>query len=194
MEPKWTYSKGEFDGSRSTLFGELPDGYLIEVALEENQDGLLVCVGIKLKAQEDQEVQSGINSTYLQQLGIGEIIRSAREEYVERGGFLEDLASFRESERQTKNWPNPGALGHSDEKYAHLARLYQNAILKGLKNPIDELAKHMNCDRETAASRIAEVRKRDLLTRPPQGQLGGRLTKKAERLLGKNTNRKGRNA
>jgi len=42
----------------------------------------------------------------------------------------------------------------------------------------------MNCDRETAASRIAEVRKRGLLTKPRQGVFGGRLTSKAEKLLG----------
>jgi predicted transcriptional regulator len=57
-------------------------------------------------------------------------------------------------------------------------------------NPIDELAQHMNCDRETASSRIAEARKRGLLTRPKQGVLGGRLTSKAEKLLGIEKGRK----
>ena len=194
MEPRWISYRGEFDGSYSTITGELSDGYLIDVSLQRNEDGLLVCVGMNLRIESNQQINSGINTRYLQELGIGRILNSAREAYVEAGGFLEGLSDFRESEKQIKEWPNPGAKGHTDEKYAHLAKVYENTILRGSKNPIDEMAEYMNCERETAASRIAEARNRDLLTRPLQGQLGGRLTKKAERLLAHSKKGKGKNA
>ena len=182
----WLVGDGKPDvGQPTTFTTETDDGYEISVTLQVNEDGVLVCSGLNIKFKNKKLAPDRpINSRYFQLLGFGEILQSARKKYLELADILNEGYLEMEAERETQDWPYPGATGHTDEKYAYLAYMYVRFIELAKPNPIDVLAQHMNCDRETAASRIAEVRKRGLLTRPRQGVLGGRLTSKAERLLG----------
>lgn len=182
----WSPPDGSPDVGKPTTFTtETDDGYEISVTLQANEDGVLVCSGLNIQFKNKNLVSNRpINSRYFQLLGLGEILQSARNKYLEWAGIINEVYLDMDSERETKDWPYPGATGHTDEKYAYLAYMYVRFIELAKPNPIDELAQHMDCDRETAASRIAEVRKRGLLTRPKQGVLGGRLTSKAEKLLG----------
>jgi len=182
----WSPPDGKPDvGQPTTFTTETDDGYEISVTLQVNKDGVLVCSGLDIQFKNKNLVSDRpINSRYFQLLGLGEILQSARGKYLEWAGIITEVYLDMDSERETQDWPYPGATGHTDEKYAYLAYMYVRFIELAKPNPIDELAQHMNCDRETAASRIAEVRKRGLLTRPRQGVVGGRLTSKAEKLLG----------
>jgi hypothetical protein len=182
----WSPPDGKPDvGQPTTFTTETDDGYEISVTLQVNEDGVLVCSGLDIQFKNKNLVSDRpINSRYFQLLGLGEILQSARGKYLEWAGIITEVYLDMDSERETQDWPYPGATGHTDEKYAYLAYMYVRFIELAKPNPIDELAQHMNCDRETAASRIAEVRKRGLLTRPRQGVLGGRLTSKAEKILG----------
>jgi hypothetical protein len=182
----WSPPDGSPDVGKPTTFTtETNDGYEISVTLQVNEDGVLVCSGLDIQFKNKNLVSDRpINSRYFQLLGLGEILQSARGKYLEWAGIITEVYLDMDSERETQDWPYPGATGHTDEKYAYLAYMYVRFIELAKPNPIDELAQHMNCDRETAASRIAEVRKRGLLTSPRQGVLGGRLTSKAEKLLG----------
>lgn len=192
---QWSFPDGKPDeGGPTTLTTETNDGYQIKVTLQVNDDGVLVCSGLDIQFTEKGAVPNRpINSRYFQLLGLGEILQSAREEYVMWADTLTEVYQDMEAESQTREWPFPGASGHSDEKYAHLAYLYLKLIWQAKPNPIDELAIHMNCDRETASSRLSEAKKRGLLTGPRQGVMGGKLTKKANELIGikkgKNGNR-----
>jgi len=186
----WNYFKGDFDGTKSSMTAVLDDGYSIEVTLQENEDGLLVCTGLSISSQHKRELKNAINSRYLQLMGLGEILKSAREAYREMREVTDEAGAYLDAKKETRNWPNPGSTGHADKKYAQLAFLYSNLVFYGISNPIDELAKHMNCDRETASSRIAEARNRELLTRPSTGSFGGRLTSKARMLIGIERERK----
>lgn len=182
----WSFPDGKPDvGQPTTFTTETDDGYLISVTLQINDDGLLVCSGLDIQFRNKSSApDKPINSRFFQLLGFGQILQSARKEYSQWADTLTEVYQDMEAERETKNWPNPGASGHPDYKYAHLAYLYLRFISQAKLNPIDEIAQHMNCDRETAASRIAEARNRGLLTRPKQGILGGKLTIKAKRLIG----------
>ncbi len=187
----WRPDIGNFDGRPSSLTAETDDGYSITVTMQQNDDGVLVCSGLNVQFQGESKAPSNpINSRYFQLLGLGEILKSARTEYLAWGGVVEEAYQDIESEQETRQWPYPGSAGHPDQKYAHLAYLYVRFVSLGKENPIDELAKHMNCDRETASSRVSEARKRGLLTRPKQGVLGGRLTSKAEKLMNIKASRK----
>ena len=183
---KWSFPDGKPDNGGPTSFTtETEDGYQIKVTLQVNSDGVLICSGLDIQFKnKDKSPDRPINSRYFQLLGFGEILQSAREEYVMWAETLTEVYQDMEAESETRDWPYPGAAGHSDDKYAHLAYLYLKFIGQAKTNPIDELAQHMNCDRETAASRIAEARKRGLLMSPRQGVVGGKLTKKANELLG----------
>lgn len=182
----WSFPDGKPDvGHPTTFTTETEDGYLISVTLQINDDGLLVCSGLDIQFKNKSSAPDRpINSRFFQLLGFGEILQSARKEYLYWADTLTEVYQDMESENETKEWPYPGASGHPDEKYAHLAYLYLRFISLAKPNPIDEIARHMDCDRETAASRIAEARNRGLLTRPRQGNVGGKLTSKAEKLLG----------
>lgn len=189
---KWSFPEGKPDeGGRTTFTTETDDGFVIEVTLQMNSDGVLICSGLNIQFKdEDKAPDRPINSRYFQLLGFGEILQSAREEYVIWAETLTEVYQDMEAESQTRDWPYPGASGHPDEKYAHLAYIYLKFIGQAKSNPIDELAQHMNCDRETAASRVSEARKRGLLTSPRQGVMGGKLTKKANEILGIKKGRK----
>jgi len=181
----WSPPRGRPELEQPTTFTtETDDGYEISVTLQVNADGVLVCSGLDIQYKNKKlSPDRPINSRYFQLLGLGEILQSARQKYLELAGIINESYLDMDSARETQDWPYPGATGHTDEKYAYLAYMYVRFIELAKPNPIDELAQHMNCDRETAASRITEVRKRGLLTRPKQGVLGGRLTSKAEKLL-----------
>jgi hypothetical protein len=182
---EWQVERGNFDGGPNSLTTETADGMSITVTLQQNEDGVLVCSGLNIQVQDQSKAPANpINSRFFQLLGLGEILKSARTEYLLRGDFVEETYQDMESEHQTRDWPYSGSAGHPDQKYAHLAYMYVRFVSLGKENPIDELAKHMNCDRETASSRIAEARNRGLLTRPIQGIVGGRLTSKAKKILG----------
>lgn len=183
---QWSPPYGHPDKGGPTVFStETDDGYEIKITLQRNQDGVLVCSGLEIQfVNKDLAPDRPINSRYFQLLGLGQILQSAREAYLVWADTLTEVYQDMEAERETRDWPYPGPVGHSDEKYSHLAYMYVRFVSLAKDNPIDELAQHMNCDRETASSRIAEARKRGLLTRPKQGVLGGRLTSKAEKLLG----------
>ena len=182
----WSFADGHPDAGQPTTFTtETEDGYEIKVKLQVNEDGVLVCSGLDIQFKNKKlSPDRPINSRYFQLLGLGEILQSARQKYLEWADIINDDNLDMDSARETQDWPYPGATGHTDEKYAYLVHMYVRFIGLAKPNPIDELAQHMNCDRETAASRIAEARKRGLLTRPRQGVVGGRLTSKAEKLLG----------
>lgn len=182
----WSFPDGKPDvGQPTTFTTETSDGFEIKVTLQVNEDGVLVCSGLDIQFKnKNRAPDRPINSRYFQLLGLGEILQSARTEYIYWADILNEVYMDMEAERETRDWPYPGATGHNDEKYASLSYMYVRFIALAKPNPVDELAQHMNCDRETAASRIAEARKRGLLTRPRQGVFGGRLTSKAENLLG----------
>lgn len=183
---KWSFPEGHPDqGLPTTFTTETDDGYEIKVTLQKNSDGVLICSGLDIQyLKKEKAPDRPINSRYFQLLGLGEILQSARNDYLIWADTLTEVYQDMESERETKDWPFPGSIGHSDEKYAHLAYLYVRFVGMAKENPIDELAEHMDCDRETASSRVAEARNRGLLTRPKQGVLGGQLTNKAEKILG----------
>lgn len=181
----WSFPDGRPNYGEPTRFTtETNDGYKIVVTLQQNEDGVLVCSGLEIDfLDKDKAPDRPINSRFFQLLGFGEILQSARKEYLDWASTLDEAYLEMDAERETKEWPYPGPVGHPDEKYAYLAYLYVRFVSLAKENPIDELAQHMDCDRETASSRIAEARKRGLLTRPKQGVFGGRLTSKAEKLL-----------
>jgi hypothetical protein len=182
---EWSFPDGKPDQGLPTVFiTETQDGYQISVTLQKNVDGVVVCTGLNIDAIDKTKApDKTINSRFFQLLGFGEILKSAREAYTEWAKILIDVYQEMESENETREWRYPGPIGHPDSKYAHLAYLYVTLVGKGKENPIDELAKHMDVDRETASSRIAEARNRRLLTRPKKGVLGGRLTSKAVKLI-----------
>lgn len=180
----WYNQDGNFDGRPSSLTADTEDGYSITVTLQSNDDGILVCRGINIQFKDEKRPpEHPINSRFFQLLGLGEILRSARNDYLMWGETLSEAYADIEAEAQIKDWPYPGPVGHSDQKYAYLAYMYCRFISQGKENPIDELARHMDCDRETASSRVSEARNRGLLTRPKQGVFGGRITKKTMQLL-----------
>ena len=153
------------------------------LTLQENSDGILVCTQLDIRFIGKEPPSNPINSRYFQLLGFGDILKSARSYYQSLGESLEEVHQDIESERMTSDWSFPGPIGYPDIKYAHLAYLYTRFVKQGVNNPIDALAEHMKCDRETSSSRVAEARERGLLTRPNQGIFGGKLTKKAKNLI-----------
>ena len=89
-------------------------------------------------------------------------------------------------EREIEDWTAQGPDGFPDKKYAALAYLYVKFVKEGLENPIAAITETFGTDwdKNTWANRIVEARNRKLLTKPKAGRVGGKLTPKAEKVLG----------
>ncbi len=182
----WGNPDGHADGRSTTFTADNGDGYEISITLQENVDGVLVCSGLNIQ-HIDKNVAPDvpINSRFFQLLGFGEILNEVREEYVNWGETLSEIYFEMDIERDLKEWTAQGPSGFPDEKYAALAYLYTKFVRDGLENPITALAEFMNCEKNTASSRVMEARYRGLLSKPKVGTFGGRLTTKCENLLAK---------
>jgi len=77
----------------------------------------------------------------------------------------------------------PGRRRRPDVDYARVAAAYVTACARGSRKPVQEVADSMGEGRDYIRDMLAEARRRELLTSPPPGRPGGRLTAKAEALL-----------
>jgi hypothetical protein len=78
-----------------------------------------------------------------------------------------------------------GRRGHPDRFYAELAARYVAAMETGSKAPVAAVAKKLGhgYTPEYVRDALHRARTRGLLTRPPQGRAGGRLTDKGREAL-----------
>ena len=182
----WGYPEGRPEQGRPTRFKQLlDDGYEIELTLQPNDDGVIVCSGISIQFLESKSKapRVSINSRYFQLLGLGEALSTAREAYSEWAGIIEGVYNEMEIEASLKDWSLLGNQGFPDTKYAEVAYMYLKFVSQGLENPVSALADSFGGDKNTWSSRVLEARNRGLLTKPKSGNFGGKLTIKSEKLL-----------
>ena len=185
----WSTPNGKPDvGDPTTFTTKIEDGYEIAITLQENVDGVLVCSGLDIQFIKKNlgSPANPINSRYFQLLGFGEILASARKAYVEWAEILDEVYTEMDIEREIEDWTAQGPDGFPDKKYAALAYLYVKFVKEGLENPIAAITETFGTDwdKNTWANRIVEARNRKLLTKPKAGRVGGKLTPKAEKVLG----------
>ena len=182
----WGTPNGHCDGRETTFTAENGDGYIISVTLQSNVDGVLVCSGVNIQYKDKSSSPNiPINSRFFQLLGFGEILNEVREYYIEFGNILDEVYREIDLENQLKDWTALGPQGFPDEKYAAVAYMYMKFVREGLENPITALAEFMNCEKNTASSRVMEARARGLLSKPKVGTYGGKLTSKYEDVIKK---------
>ena len=176
---------GHFDGRHSTVKAKIKSGYEVSLTLVRNDDAVLICTGINIEYPENLGIpRQGINSSFLQKLGFGEILLKARETYVEYSDIMSDIREQDLVDELLSDWTPMGPLGFPDEKYAALAWKYEHFVMLGLEQPVTALAEYLESDKTTTSGRIIEARKRNLLTTPKKGNYGGKLTNKGKKLLG----------
>jgi len=176
-----------FKGDKGTLSASISDGYEVELTLERNEDGRLVCSRLLIEYTATKSAPAvPISSRFLQSLGLGEMLKESKEIYLDVGKFVGDRYDKEEKEiyKEIKDWQLTGSAGFEDKKYASVAYLYAEQIMLGNDQPIAYLSELMKCDRETTSSRVVEARKRGLLTKPKHGNVGGVLTKAGLKALG----------
>lgn len=181
----WQAVEGNFDGRISTLYATLEDGYVIEMGLQENEDGVLQCTRLSLKSpNEDKLPDAVLNSRYFQTLGFGDILSSARLAYGEWREVVNEVYEEMEVDRLLNEWKSFGSTEIPDKYYAAIAWKYEKFVLLGLDNPTAALSDFLApLDRATVSSRIVVARNRGLLTKPKIGTFGGKLTIKARKAL-----------
>jgi hypothetical protein len=176
---------GNFDGSLSYLASDLEDGYEVIIGLERNEDGVLQCLFFSIEWKDKKHLPyQNLNSRYLQTLGFGDLLASARTAYAEWGEIVREVYDDMEVDRILADWKSFGSTAIPDKFYAAIAFKYENFVYQGLDNPISALAEFLGTDRATVSSRVVEARNRGLLTKPKEGNFGGRLTSKGKQELG----------
>jgi hypothetical protein len=75
----------------------------------------------------------------------------------------------------------PGSSGRPDRFYLDIAVRYLEAVSG--RHPVEDVAAQLGMERRYIRDLLHEARRRGLLTKPPRGRAGGRLTGKAEKLL-----------
>ena len=88
----WSPPEGRPElGQPTTFTTETDDGYEISVTLQVNADGVLICSGLDIQFKNKKlSPDRPINSRYFQLLGLGEILQSARQKYLEWAGIIND--------------------------------------------------------------------------------------------------------
>lgn len=79
--------------------------------------------------------------------------------------------------------PRPGRRGRADEFYLPFIQAYLAAVTKRSSRPVQDAASRLGYPPSYVRDLLNDARERDLLTRPPPGRAGGRLTPKGEELL-----------
>ncbi len=163
---------------------DLAPGWALEAEVQLNRDKRLIFRSLTVRPSATVSTPpSGITSLVWRAVNIGQLLDSARDVYAD---LWEWDAQTDWAISLASDWTRPGSQGHPDELYARLAYAYAHLVERGVRTPVQELASEnwMSCSRATANTRIAEARRRGLLTPPASGRSGGRLTAKARRLLG----------
>lgn len=77
-----------------------------------------------------------------------------------------------------------GPKGRPDRYYAEYALAYLQLIARGSSKPVADLAHERYFSTATVSDILNGARNRGLLTRPPPGRYGGKLTAKGRKVLG----------
>lgn len=141
--------------------------------------------------QAQTTASSALTGRTIRSLPIGELLSAARQAATEQGpGKPQDrqgkgrhlvrpsdarLAPFKTDAR--------GKAPRSDDAYAALALEYALRVQEGDRSPVKALAAEHGGSPGTWANRVAEARKRGLLTPVKSGEAGGGLTDKALHIL-----------
>ncbi|MEV4483642.1 hypothetical protein [Micromonospora coxensis] len=135
------------------------------------------------------EPASGLTGKSIRSLPIGELLATARRAASsQRVGMTgaKALPFVRPSDLRMAPFltDGRGRRERADEAYAGLALEYALLVEDGDRSPSKTLAEKFGGSGGTWANRIAEARRRGLLTPVRVGEAGGALTAKALRLLG----------
>ena len=178
----WAHTGDTLTGGHHTvvLIRYVADrSYKMTVRLEP-QGGTLVFGAVYLEPVATTP-PGGVNTTVWRSLRLGELLDGARRSYFV---LMETFAEEFSIEIDAGSWEGrPGPDGHPDEMYAQLALVYLVRVLAGSRHPVQDVAESMRCSPATANTRVAEARRRQLLTPPTTGRAGGALTPRAKALL-----------
>jgi hypothetical protein len=158
-------------------------GWVLRAEVRRNKENRYVFASLGILPPKTGYVpESGITSLVWRSVNIGQLLDEARQ--VIEDFYLMDQIEDAHHFLDETDWSRPGPVGHPDLLYARLALSYEDLASAGVRAPLKVLADQMHCSRATANTRIAEARRRGLLTAPTSGRVGGQLTPKARQLLG----------
>jgi len=108
--------------------------------------------------------ENSINTSFLQSLNLGEIIKSGLKDINEAAKESDDYSYAIKIISNKQNWKNLGNKPHPDINYACTAFVYHYLIVKGTPNVLKELCKISNLEStETIKKRISEAKERKFL-------------------------------
>lgn len=164
---------------RAYHYGRLVGGRRVELrfALVE---GRLVCVGLEigppvLENEKGVHVFNVVEEAELDPLRATEIrlpLRDLVDQALERGATLgeglapETAARFerhREAAKAGRKKPGRPPM-YSDDHYRDVARIYEETLRSGRRDPLQAVMRELQIEKTTAASKVREARRRGILT------------------------------
>lgn len=133
----------------------------------------------------------GISARLLRSISLPELEREARQGLMALARRNSSTRWRRELERAEASFDRPGRGGRGDSDYVLWAVRYIEAVERGSRTPIADLAASHGLDKEQVRDRVHEARVRRLLTRAGRGKVGGHLTEKAEAIMQKGRKARG---
>ena len=125
-----------------------------------------VCRSVDLSMQEDIEAPDvDISPSFLREINLGLLMRNARKRAIEATEMDANIANVRKYLRPS-GWDSWHSNPLPDFAYACVAYAYQAFCEAGSRNVIQDLARVMQCEINTAKYRVKEARRRELLTSP----------------------------
>lgn len=118
----------------------------------------------------------------LRRVPFGELVADAREMLIRRAQKMPDLPQLqRVHDLAAALAERPGRRGRQDIEYARIAREYVARLDEPA--PVRALSEALFLSEQRTRNVLMEARQRGLLTTPPKGRAGGKLTAKAKAIL-----------
>ncbi len=198
-DPKGVYmaSSPSDQGVWCSLFSEL-DNWLAAAHIV-TQNGELVVAELRLFPKtiglpdppawdgEAPVPPGGLGSTELRKLHLGAFVPTLRWHlWAEADGQAAYVSTIDDAFKEAilAQPKRPGRAGHPDKFYATIAKAYVDALQRGSKSPIQDLATALDYSTHHIRDLVKNARQKGLLSAAPgRGRAGGHLTDQGRELI-----------
>ena len=164
---------------------QLESGAFVDFKVGQDENGNPVLISVQVSFELGSVPTGGVTSTILREVKTSQLMSLWFEESSRSFLSLEDEENLFQSLRDRQG--PTGRAGLPDSYYAILAYFYVQQFERNPNNPTAMLAQKLQVSSKTLATRLAEAKKREVLTSSTgharSTKAGGNLTPKGKKLI-----------
>lgn len=164
---------------------QLESGAFVDFKVGQDENGNPVLISVQVSFELGSVPTGGVTSTMLREVKTSSLMTIWFEESSRSFLSIKDEETLFQSLRNRQG--PTGRAGFPDSYYAILAYFYVQQCERNPNNPTSVLAQQLQVSPKTVATRLAEAKKREVLTSSTREsrstKAGGNLTLKGKKLI-----------